>query len=109
MKMVLVFFIVYVLDKTVSFVNCISYCVFMVLVGRAVSSDQPWLLVVHSVGQALVYHLSDVKGMSLWPDKFAAVGLSPSATQNAARVAGSFMLKARELQQSVFFGFFPTG
>ena len=56
-----------------------------------------------SVGQALVYHLSDIKGMSLWPDKFGAVGLSEtaSATQDAVRVAGSFMLKARELQQSV--------
>ena len=59
-----------------------------------------WML--FSVGQALVYHLSDVKGMSLWPDKFAAVGLSQTAARDAVRVAGSFMLKARELQQSVF-------
>ena len=54
------------------------------------------------MGQALVYHLSDIKGMSLWPDKFGAVGLSQTATQDALRVAGSFMLKARELQQLVF-------
>jgi len=39
--------------------------------------------------------------MSLWPDKFGAVGLSPTATQDAVRAAGSLMLKARELQQLV--------
>jgi len=63
-----------------------------------------WLCVlwlVFSVGQALVYHLADVKGMSLWPDKFGAVGLSQAAAQDAVRAAGSFMLKARELQQYV--------
>jgi len=54
-----------------------------------------------SVGQAIVYHLSDLKGMSMWPDKFGVVGLSQSATQAAVRVVGSFMLKARELQQLV--------
>jgi len=58
-----------------------------------------WLF--DSVGQALVYHLSDLKGMSRWRDKFGAVGLSETATQDAVHVAGSFMLKARELQQSV--------
>jgi len=64
------------------------------------------LWMVYSVGQALVYHLSDVKGMSLWPDKFGAVGLSQAATQDAVRMAGSFMLKARELQQLVFLFFY---
>jgi len=54
---------------------------------------------VCSVGQALVYHLSDMKGMSLWPDKFGAVGLAPAATHDAVHMAGSLMLKARELQQ----------
>jgi len=58
-----------------------------------------WMLC--SVGQALIYHLSDVKGMSRWPDKFGTVGLSETATQDAVRTAGSFMLKARELQQLV--------
>ena len=53
------------------------------------------------MGQALVYHLSDLKGMSRWPDKFGAVGLSETSTQDAVHVAGSFMLKARELQRSV--------
>jgi len=37
----------------------------------------------------------------MWPDKFGAVGLSESATQDAVRMAGSLMLKARELQQLV--------
>ena len=79
--------------------------------GRAVNFEklaQHVLRFVCSVGQALVYHLSDVKGMSLWPDKFSAVGLSQTATHEAARVAGSFMLKARELQQLVF-RFFSAG
>jgi len=37
--------------------------------------------------------------MALWPDKFGAIGLSQKATHDAVRMAGSFMLKARELQQ----------
>ena len=48
-----------------------------------------------------MYHLSDVKGMSLWPDKFGAVGLSQTAAQDAVHMAGSFVLKATEPQQLV--------
>jgi len=40
--------------------------------------------------------------MSLWPDKFGAIGLSQATSHDAVRIAGSFMLKARELQQSVY-------
>ena len=54
-----------------------------------------------SVGQSLVYHLSDLRGMSLWYDKFGVLGLSTAALQQAVNAAGSFMLKASELQQLV--------
>jgi len=40
-----------------------------------------------------------MKGMSMWPDKFGDIGLLETAAQDAVRMAGSFMLKARELQQ----------
>jgi len=56
---------------------------------------------VDSVSQALVYHISDVKGMSHWHDKFGDIGLSLEASQHAVNMAGSFMLKSSELQQYV--------
>ena len=34
-----------------------------------------------SVGRSLVYHLSELKGMSLWYDKYGVIGLSPPAIQ----------------------------
>ena len=52
-----------------------------------------------SVGLAIVYHLEDIRGMSLWYDKFGVLGLSTSSVQDAIAAAGSFMLKASELQQ----------
>ena len=54
---------------------------------------------IDSVGQSLVYHITDVKGMSHWHDKFGDVGVSLEAVQCAASMAGSFMLKSIELQQ----------
>lgn len=55
--------------------------------------------IIFSVGQSLVYHLSDLRGMSLWHDKFGILGLCSSTLQEAVLMAGSFMLKASELQQ----------
>ena len=52
-----------------------------------------------SVGLAIVYHLEDIRGMSLWYDKFGVLGLSTATVQDAIAAAGSFMLKASELQQ----------
>lgn len=52
-----------------------------------------------SVGQAIVYHLSDIRGMSEGNDDFAVLGLSRMTAQDAVGMAGSFMLKASELQQ----------
>lgn len=54
-----------------------------------------------SVGQAILSHLSDVKGMSLWPDKFGPLGLCHEKTMEAINRAGSLLLKASELQQCV--------
>ena len=52
-----------------------------------------------SVGQALIYHLADVRGMSLSYDKFGVLGLNTETVQRAVSVGGAFMLKASELQQ----------
>ena len=52
-----------------------------------------------SVGAALTYHLSDVRGMSLWYDKFGVLGLNTETVQRAVSSGGAFMLKASELQQ----------
>ena len=59
------------------------------------------LFVCVSVGQAILSHLSDVKGMSLWPEKFGALGLCHEKTMEAINHAGSLLLKASELQQYV--------
>ncbi len=48
-----------------------------------------------------MYHLADVRGMSLWYDRFGVLGLSPQVVQDAVATAGSFLLKASELQQLV--------
>ena len=57
------------------------------------------VVIVYSVGQCLVYHLSEVRGMSQWYDKYGVLGLSQDTVQEALTMAGSFMLKASELQQ----------
>ena len=57
------------------------------------------VFLLSSIGQAMVYHLSDLGGMAQWYDKFGVLGLSPSTVQQATSTAGSFMLKASELQQ----------
>ena len=56
-----------------------------------------------SVGQSIVYQLADIRGMALWYDKFGVLGLSAGPIQQAITAAGTFMLKASELQQSVVF------
>ncbi|ELU05336.1 hypothetical protein CAPTEDRAFT_103123 [Capitella teleta] len=56
---------------------------------------------LQSVGQSIVYHLCDLRGMSLWPDKFGVLGLCHSTLQEAVSIAGCFMLTASELQQVI--------
>ena len=57
--------------------------------------------VFSSVSQAMVYHLSDLRGMSLWYDKFGVLGLDTAMLQKALSVAGSFVISASQLQQWV--------
>ncbi|XP_077992612.1 anaphase-promoting complex subunit 4-like [Glandiceps talaboti] len=56
---------------------------------------------IHSIGKALLYHLSEVKGMSLWYDKYGVIGLSPAQIEGAMTTVGSFILKANELLQVI--------
>ncbi|XP_071476965.1 anaphase-promoting complex subunit 4-like [Diadema antillarum] len=56
---------------------------------------------IHSVGRSLLFHLSELKGMALWYDKYGMLGLSATAIQDAMSAVGSFMLKANELLQVI--------
>ncbi|XP_048862035.1 anaphase-promoting complex subunit 4 [Brienomyrus brachyistius] len=51
--------------------------------------------------EVLLYHLSEVKGMSLWKQKFQPLGLDASAVEDAITAVGSFTLKANELLQVI--------
>uniref|UniRef100_A0A3P8UJ02 Anaphase-promoting complex subunit 4 n=1 Tax=Cynoglossus semilaevis TaxID=244447 RepID=A0A3P8UJ02_CYNSE len=51
--------------------------------------------------EALLYHLSEVKGMSLWKQKFEPLGLDSTAIEGAITAVGSFSLKANELLQVI--------
>ncbi len=66
---------------------------------KTFSRFQLLLMWTFSVCQAMIYHLSDIRGMSEWHEKFGVLGLSTELTQLAVQTAGSFMLKASELQQ----------
>ncbi|CAL1593018.1 unnamed protein product [Knipowitschia caucasica] len=54
-----------------------------------------------SGSEALLYHLSEVKGMSLWKQKFEPLGLDAAAVEGAITAVGSFSLKANELLQVI--------
>ncbi|CAN9501014.1 unnamed protein product [Ophioblennius macclurei] len=54
-----------------------------------------------SGAEALLYHLSEVKGMSLWKQKFEPLGLDSTAIEDAITAVGSFSLKANELLQVI--------
>nr|XP_057929153.1 anaphase-promoting complex subunit 4 isoform X2 [Doryrhamphus excisus] len=56
---------------------------------------------LQSGSEALLYHLSEVKGMSLWKKKFEPLGLDSSTIENAITAVGSFSLKTRELLQVI--------
>lgn len=56
---------------------------------------------LQSVGHALVYHLADIRGMALWTERFGPLGLDAGAVDRCVAVAGSFVLKATELQQVI--------
>lgn len=56
---------------------------------------------LQSGSEALLYHLSEVKGMALWKQKFQPLGLDPTDIENAIVAVGSFTLKASELLQVI--------
>lgn len=56
---------------------------------------------LQSGSEALLYHLSEVKGMSLWKQKFHPLGLDSAAIEDAITAVGSFTLKANELLQVI--------
>ncbi|XP_056005623.1 anaphase-promoting complex subunit 4-like isoform X2 [Ostrea edulis] len=53
------------------------------------------------VSQAILYHLSELRGMSLWYEKFGVLGLTTQTIQNTIMAVGSFVLKSSELQQVI--------
>ncbi|KAJ8397492.1 hypothetical protein AAFF_G00437680 [Aldrovandia affinis] len=56
---------------------------------------------LQSGSEALLYHLSEVRGMSLWKQKFQPLGLDSAAIEEAITAVGSFTLKANELLQVI--------
>ncbi|KAM4549363.1 anaphase-promoting complex subunit 4 isoform 2-T2 [Odontesthes bonariensis] len=56
---------------------------------------------LQSGSEALLYHLSEVRGMSLWKQKFEPLGLDSAAIEGAITAVGSFSLKANELLQVI--------
>ncbi|KAL8591062.1 hypothetical protein ACOMHN_037295 [Nucella lapillus] len=61
------------------------------------------LVVKHlqAVSQAIMYHLSELRGMAQWYDKFGILGLDPAAIQEAINAAGTFVLCSSDLQQVI--------
>lgn len=53
------------------------------------------------VSQAILYHLAELRGMSLWYEKFGVLGLTTQTLHTAIMTVGSFVLKSSELQQWV--------
>uniref|UniRef100_A0A8C5C6I8 Anaphase-promoting complex subunit 4 n=1 Tax=Gadus morhua TaxID=8049 RepID=A0A8C5C6I8_GADMO len=49
---------------------------------------------LQSGSEALLYHLSEVRGMCLWKHKFEPLGLNAAAIEDAITAVGSFSLKA---------------
>ncbi|XP_053406438.1 anaphase-promoting complex subunit 4-like [Mercenaria mercenaria] len=61
------------------------------------------LVVKHlqTVSQAIVYHLSELKGMSKCYEKFGVLGVDEKTIHKALMASGSFVLKTSELQQVI--------
>lgn len=53
------------------------------------------------VSQAILYHLSDLRGMSTWYEKFGVLGMNTQKIQEAVTAVGSFVLKTSEIQQVI--------
>ncbi|PSN37237.1 Anaphase-promoting complex subunit 4 [Blattella germanica] len=56
---------------------------------------------LHSVGQSLAYHLAELRGMARCRDRYEMLGLQEETVSNSFRAAGSFLVKATEVQQVI--------
>ncbi|KAJ1214456.1 hypothetical protein NDU88_002075 [Pleurodeles waltl] len=56
---------------------------------------------LQSGSETLLYHLSELKGMALWKQKYKPLGLDGKNIEDAITAVGSFILKANELLQVI--------
>ncbi|XP_060102196.1 LOW QUALITY PROTEIN: anaphase-promoting complex subunit 4 [Heteronotia binoei] len=56
---------------------------------------------LQSGSEALLYHLSELKGMASWKQKYESLGLDVTGIEEAITAVGSFILKANELLQVI--------
>ncbi|KFO21679.1 Anaphase-promoting complex subunit 4 [Fukomys damarensis] len=54
-----------------------------------------------SGSESLLYHLSELKGMASWKQKYQPLGLDAAGIEDAITAVGSFILKANELLQVI--------
>ncbi|KAJ4436697.1 hypothetical protein ANN_16829 [Periplaneta americana] len=56
---------------------------------------------LHSVGQSLAYHLAELRGMARRTDRYQMLGLQEETVAKSLTAAGSFLVKATEVQQVI--------
>ncbi|XP_007950759.1 anaphase-promoting complex subunit 4 [Orycteropus afer afer] len=56
---------------------------------------------LQSGSESLLYHLSELKGMASWKQKYEPLGLDAAGIEEAITAVGSFILKANELLQVI--------
>ncbi|XP_043918098.1 anaphase-promoting complex subunit 4 [Protopterus annectens] len=56
---------------------------------------------LQSGSEALLYHLSELKGMALWRQKYEPLGLEVTLIEDSVNAVGSFILKSNELLQVI--------
>ncbi|XP_031246929.1 anaphase-promoting complex subunit 4 [Mastomys coucha] len=56
---------------------------------------------LQSGSESLLYHLSELKGMASWKQKYEPLGLDATGIEEAITAVGSFILKANELLQVI--------
>ncbi|XP_048365310.1 anaphase-promoting complex subunit 4 [Sphaerodactylus townsendi] len=56
---------------------------------------------LQSGSEALLYHLSELKGMASWKQKYESLGLDVTGIEEAITAVGAFILKANELLQVI--------
>ncbi|XP_012864573.1 PREDICTED: anaphase-promoting complex subunit 4 isoform X4 [Dipodomys ordii] len=56
---------------------------------------------LQSGSESLLYHLSELKGMASWKQKYKPLGLDATGIEDAITAVGSFILKANELLQVI--------